>query len=174
MTSVISSRDRAERIVPISVRNGDTRRSDQPPSIVSGYRPESTFRIRAIGDATLLPELAPGQHAERLEVLLARLLDDGVGKHGAGRLLVELDLLEVVPDELLVVRGRRDAGAVPVLRPVAGGVGREDLVDERDLAPHLSELELGVRQDDPLGLRVRAALPVDREGQVPELLLRVL
>src|SRR5262247_800348 len=106
MTSVISSRARAERIVPISVRNGDTRRSDQPPSIVSGYRPDSSFRIRAIGAATLLPQFVPGQHAERLEVLLARLLDDRVGKHGTGRLLVELDLLEVIPDELLVVRRR--------------------------------------------------------------------
>src|SRR6185503_4156802 len=117
MTSVISSRERAERIVPIRVRNGDTRRSDQPPSMVSGYRPESTFRIRGIGAATLFPEVAPGEHAERLEVLLARLLDDVVGKHGAGRLFVELDLLEVVPDELLVVRGRRDARAVVALRP---------------------------------------------------------
>src|SRR6185436_5691529 len=150
MTSVISSRERAERIVPIRVRNGDTRRSDQPPSIVSGYRPESSFRIRAMGAATLFPQFAPGQHAERLEVLLARLLHDVVGKDGAGRLLVELDLLEVVPDELLVVRGRGDAGTVVALRPVAGGVGREDLVDQRDLAAHLSELELGVRQDDAL------------------------
>ena len=36
MTSVISSLERAERIVPIRVRNGDTRRSFQLPSIVSG------------------------------------------------------------------------------------------------------------------------------------------
>src|SRR6185436_6699775 len=114
MTSVISSRERAERIVPIRVRNGDTRRSDQPPSIVSGYRPESTFRIRGIGAATLFPEVAPGKHA-------------------AGRLFVELDLLEVVPDELLVVRGRRDARAVVALRPLARGIRRQDFVDQRDL-----------------------------------------
>src|SRR6185295_1531599 len=154
MTSVISSRERAERIVPISVRNGDTRRSDQPPSIVSGYRPESSFRIRAIGTATLFPQLASRQDLERLEVFLARLLDDVVGKHGSGRLLVELDLLEVVADELLVVRGRRDSFLVAVPGPVAGGVRREDFVDERDRAIHAAEFELRVRQDDALRLRV--------------------
>ena len=63
-----------------------------------------------------------------------------------------------VPRELLVEAGLAAAGLVGVGRPEAGGVGRADLVAEREHAVGVEpELELRVGQDDPAGRAWSAA-----------------
>src|SRR3954447_12387641 len=60
-----------------------------------------TSRSRESRTSPLL-ELAAGQAAERFDVLLAGLRDHRVRQRWDRRLLVPLDLFEVVPHELLV------------------------------------------------------------------------
>ena len=58
---------------------------------------------------------------------------------------------EPIADELLVVAGLNLALLVAGGRPETAGVGREALVDQRNLAIDDTELELGVGNDDATG-----------------------
>ena len=59
--------------------------------------------------------------------------------------------IEPVAQRLLVEAGLRLARLIAVGRPEARAVGRQDLVDQDDLArPGAAELELGVGDDDAL------------------------
>src|SRR5687768_8923291 len=82
---------------------------------------------------TGLLELAPGQQAEGFDVLLAGLLDHVIGQRRHRRLLVPLDVFEIVAHELFVEAGDAVAGRVRGPRPEARRIGREHLVDENDL-----------------------------------------
>ena len=82
------------------------------------------------------------------EVFFAGAEDDVGGEGRGGRSLVPLYGEEVVADELFVVARGGAVGAVLVGGPVAGGVGREDLVDEDEVAGGVgAELEFGVGED---------------------------
>src|SRR5262245_4943069 len=69
-------------------------------------------------------ETRTGQQAEGFEVLVGRSAHDCFGQLGAGRLLVEMYLLEVVPHVLFVERGLRSARPVFRARPEPRGIGR--------------------------------------------------
>src|ERR1700733_11091992 len=114
-------------------------------------------------------ELAAGEEEVSIQVLTLRFCHDVVGQRGRGRLLVPLNLLEIVADELLVEGGLRSAGLVLVGRPVAGGVGGEDLVGEDDAPRSDAELKLGVGQDDATLGRVGSGAVVDVEAEALEL-----
>ena len=113
---------------------------------------------------TALLELQAAQEPERLDVFLARLLDDVAGERGHGRLLVPADRLEVVAHELLVEARLRTTRRIVVARPEARRIGRQRLVDEDDLIPagavgDAAEFEFRVGDDD-------AALPRRRRRLV--------
>src|SRR3984885_4293848 len=65
-------------------------------------------------------ELAGGEEAVSIQVLALRFCHDVVGQRGRGRLLVPLNLLEIVAGELIVEGGLGSAGLVLVGRPVTG------------------------------------------------------
>src|SRR5436309_4833 len=123
-------------------------------------RPTSTKGCPGLGVSG--PELLPRQRAVSLKILVAGLPDDLVGKRRARGLFVKTDGLEVVAHELLVEGRRGDADPVLRARPVPRRVGRQDLVDQGDLAFHQAELELRVGQDQTSGLRVISPLLVGR------------
>ena len=79
------------------------------------------------------------------------------------RLLVPVDLFEVVADELLVEADLRASRRVLVLRPVSGRVGRHHLIDEQNVAfGRQSELELRIGQQHAAALGVGRAERVER------------
>ena len=76
---------------------------------------------------------------------------------------------EPIADELFVVAGLNFALLVAGGGPETAGVGREALVDQRNLAINDTELELGVGDDDATGRGVLGSGLVDPEGQVANL-----
>ncbi len=70
---------------------------------------------------------------------------------------------------MLVVAGLDLALLVAGGRPETAGVGREALVDQRDLAIDDTKLELGVGDDDAAGRGILGSSLVDLEGQVANL-----
>src|SRR5690606_19067073 len=122
------------------------------------------------------PHLCSGarEAVVRLEVALTGSLDDIVGKRRRRGIAVAVPARcrgrQPVADELLVEARLRVAGLPFVRRPEAGGIRREHLVADEDLAlGGAAELELRVREDDAArgGELVRAV--VDAEGQVAKL-----
>ena len=100
-------------------------------------------------------DLDPADAPRGLDVTLRGPLDDIFGKRGPGIGLVPAQLLDVIAHELLV---KRDGG-LPFLPlghlPESRGVGREDLVDERQLPVDEAELEFRVREVDADALASR-------------------
>src|SRR5581483_803521 len=92
-------------------------------------------------------QLLSGDALVALAVAVGRPADDVVGELGRGRLPVPSRERQEVAHVLLVVGGRRAARCVRRRLPVARGIGRERLVDERELAVVEAELELRVRED---------------------------
>src|SRR4029450_6576629 len=89
-------------------------------------------------------------------------------KRGNGRLLVPADPLEVVAHELLVEARLSASGLVLRLWPEARRVGREDFVDQDQLATRHTKLELGIGDDDALSFRVGYRATVNLERQVAQ------
>ena len=77
--------------------------------------------------------------------------------------------LEPIADELFVVAGLNLALLVAGGRPETAGVGREALVDQRNLAIDDTELELGVGDDDASSRGILGSGLVNLEGQVANL-----
>jgi len=73
------------------------------------------------------------------------------GARRRGWLFVPVEGLQVIPQILLVVAFLGAAGGVVCHRPEAGGIRRQDFVDEDEFPVDEAELELGVRQMMPRG-----------------------
>src|SRR2546428_11280220 len=97
-----------------------------------------------------LGEVLAHQTPVALAVALGGPAHDLVRQRGRRRLPVPAAPQEEVTDALLVVRGRRAAWRVRRGIPVPRGIRRPQLVDELDLAVVQPELELRVREDEPL------------------------
>ena len=95
---------------------------------------------------------------------------DIVGQRRRRRLTVPARGLDPVAHDLLVEARRADADVVLLDVPEARRIGRQDLVDERDLAVDEAELELGVGQDDAALAGVVAAGLVDADRELAQLL----
>ena len=76
---------------------------------------------------------------------------------------------EPIADELFVVAGLNLALLVAGGRPETAGVGREALVDQRDLAIDDTKLKLSVGNDDATGRCILGGSLVDLEGKVANL-----
>ena len=96
----------------------------------------------------VVPSLA-GDPLVGLRYLSAVRSITSAGSSGGGRLVVPAARIQPVADELLVERRLGAAGRVAVGRPEPGGVRREHLVDQDELAVREPELELRVGDDDP-------------------------
>ncbi len=111
-----------------------------------------------------------GQALLGLPVFGRGLGDDVRRQLRGGRGLVPVQGFEIVADELLVETGGAAAGAVLVLRPEAGGVRGEHLVDQMQPAVRVqAELELGIGDDDAPLPGVFGACPVNPQAGVPDL-----
>ena len=77
--------------------------------------------------------------------------------------------LEPIADELLVVARLDLALLVAGGGPETAGVGREALVDQRDLAIDNTKLKLGVGNDDATGRCILGSSLVDLERQIANL-----
>src|SRR5690606_24450348 len=120
-----------------------------------------------------LVEREAGEAAEDVAVAGRRRSDDLRRQVRRRRFLVPLargdEAVQEVPHGLLVQRGLAAADRVLVLRPEAGGVRRQHLVDQEQRAVReLAELELRVRDDDALLGGQRAPALVDGEAAVAE------
>src|SRR5687767_11337653 len=96
-------------------------------------------------------ETRPRDQPVRLEVALARRVDDGLGQGRRWSVTIPPArpalAVQVVAQRLLVEARLSTAGLVAIGRPEPGAVGGEHLVDEKNVAVHPSELELGVGDD---------------------------
>ena len=119
-------------------------------------------------------QVPASQPAIRFDVLRARARYHVFRERRHGRLLVPMDLFQVVADELLVEARLRPPGVILVLRPVARGIGCQNLVAENDLAVELSELELRIRKSEAAGKRVLTGARENIERQIAELRAKVL
>src|SRR5688572_12191760 len=88
----------------------------------------------------------------RLEVSLARRLDNALGQRGSGRVAVPASGLaltvEVIAQRLLVEARLAATWLIAVRRPEARAVRRQHLVDQQDPPALGSEFELRVGDDD--------------------------
>src|ERR1700681_2591449 len=117
---------------------------------------------------SLQRRLPPGDPAEGLDVAVQGALHDLRRQLRGRRLLVPAGGVEPVADILLVEGDGLFAGHPVLDVPVAGGVGGEDFVDEQQLAGvhGVTELELGVGQEEILGGGVLGTQVVQLESQV--------
>ena len=99
---------------------------------------------------------------EGLAIALGRAIDDLGGQVRGLPRHIPVGL-EPIADELFVVAGLDLALLVAGSRPETAGVGREALVDQRDLAINNTKLELGVGDDDATGRGVLGSGLVDLE-----------
>src|SRR3990170_8863780 len=95
-------------------------------------------------------KLGSRQGFAHLPVAPSRQVNDLGRQFGRRRVAVPGDGCEVVADDLLVVAVLGLAWAVEIGQPEAGRVGGERLVDEDHLAVAEAELQLGVRDENPL------------------------
>ena len=95
-------------------------------------------------------ELGARDDLEGLAIALGRAIDDLGGQVRGLPRHIPVGF-EPIADELLVVAGLNLALLVAGGRPETAGVGREALVDQRNLAIDDTELELGVGNDDATG-----------------------
>src|SRR3989304_2463417 len=79
-------------------------------------------------------------------------------------------LYQIVPHVLLVEAFGRLARTVSLRGPKTGRIRGEKLVDQDHLSADHTELELGVRDDDPAGLRYLPAAEIDGDADVAHLL----
>src|SRR6056297_803741 len=81
--------------------------------------------------------------------------------------LVPVEGFEVIPHELLVEAWRAGAEAPVRDRPETGTVGRQDLVDQKQMTLFVkSEFELGVGDDDSAIARPGSRTAVDRQRNI--------
>ena len=113
-------------------------------------------------------ELGARDDLEGLAIALGRAIDDLGGQVRGLPRHIPVGL-EPIADELLVVARLDLALLVTGSRPETAGVGREALVDQRDLAINNTKLELGVGNDDATGRGVLGSGLVDLEGKVANL-----
>src|SRR5579883_3630331 len=90
--------------------------------------PATSFPLQSPG------KCLPGDPFVAFDVALGRFGDDFVGQLGRGRGLVPAGGLQVVADVLLVEALLVLSSLVLVGRPVATGVGREQLINQDELA----------------------------------------
>src|SRR6187399_621620 len=100
-----------------------------------------------MGRGAGLFQLEATEQTERLDVFLARFLNDVVWKGRHRWLLVPANRFQVVAHELLVEARLRTAGGVRVARPEARGIRCQRFVDQDNLAlvrsvEHPAEFEL--------------------------------
>lgn len=106
-----------------------------------------------------------GQALARFFVTRGALLDDLRRQVRGRRLLVPAAGLDPVANELLVERGRAAPRLPAVDQPETGRIGREDLVDQDQLAILVeAELELGVIDDDAAFAGVGPGEAVEGKG----------
>ena len=74
-----------------------------------------------------------GKYPQGLFVLGAGLLDDIRGQRRGRGVLVPVKRFQIIPQKLLIETGLGSSGAVLVLGPEAGRIGRQDLVDQDQL-----------------------------------------
>src|SRR6266545_3356742 len=125
---------------------------------------------------TLLIEVGRRQACQRLEglqILFTGRADHAFRKTGSRRTAVPAGRVEPVSHELFVQRVGAVARPVCGGVPVAGGVGREGLVDPDQAPVDPAELELRVGEEQPAGSGVlaRAAIQVERQIAQPLRLL---
>src|SRR5687768_8351662 len=106
-------------------------------------------------------QLEAGQSLVCLDVACAGVADHLGRKLWRRGLLVPAAGREPVAEVLLVEGRLLAARLVPLDGPEPRGVGREHLVDQRDLAIDDAELELGVGDDDPAFARHLRAVAVE-------------
>ena len=107
----------------------------------------------------------PVMRPKASRILGRRSLDDLLRQEWRRALFIPAARLQPVTDELFVERGRVGARSVFVGRPEARAVGRQDFVDEDDLAVgELTPLELRVREQNALTFGVFRGPAVEREA----------
>src|SRR5690606_19251326 len=113
-------------------------------------------------DAPLQVDALADEPLQRFVILLPRALDHDRGQMRARRRLVPVERLEIVAHVLLVEALRRRARPIARSVPEARRVGREELVDQTQLAVvRQTELELRVRDNDPALAGIRGCLGVE-------------
>ncbi len=113
-------------------------------------------------------ELGARDDLEGLAIALGRAIDDLGGQVRGLPRHIPVGF-EPIADELFVVAGLNLALLVAGGRPETAGVGREALVDQRNLAIDDAELELGVGDDDASSRGILGSGLVNLEGQVANL-----
>src|SRR5690348_6894496 len=119
-------------------------------------------------------ELLAGELAVRLNVFLARLLNDMVRQRGSRWVLVPPNRFKVVAHKLLIVGELRSSRTVALGRPEARGVGSEYFVGQSDISIDEAEFKLCISNDDAAFFRVLYRERVNAKCKIAQLLCRGL
>src|SRR6185312_4792829 len=93
-------------------------------------------------------ELLAGELAVRLNVFLARLLNNVVRQCGRRRVLVPPNRFKVIAHKLLIVGELRSSRTVALGRPEARGVGSEYFIGQSDVSIDQAEFKFCISNDD--------------------------
>src|ERR1700746_171098 len=118
--------------------------ADDPVDNTEGHRTSSLANARPLRSHI---QLASRKLGVRLEVLLAGAARHFRGKRGSGWLLIPVNLLEVIPNVLLVVRILGTSRGVFICGPETRRIGRKNFIGERDAVLSPSELEFSIGDD---------------------------
>src|SRR5579884_2695080 len=150
-------------------RRSRTRTLEQP---ITGSKAKS--RQQCPSQRASQFELLAGELTVRLNVFLARLLNNVVGQRGSRWVLVPPNRFKIVAHKLLIVGELWSSRTVALGRPEARGVRSEYFIGKSDVPIDQAEFKLCISNDDAVFCRVLHHERVDANCQIAQLLCRGL